>query len=83
MLFRSKLSVAETSLRRILQKRFNKVFKETVDMEPLKLPGQLEAAGPLPMEQFVAQKDGWVAVGWRKKDSAAPAAEPTLALVAP
>ena len=52
-------------------------------MEPLKLPGQLEAAGPLPMEQFVAQKDGWVAVGWRKKDSAAPAAEPTLALVAP
>ena len=78
-----KLSVAETSLRRILQKRFNKVFKETVDMEPLKLPGQLEAAGPLPMEQFVAQKDGWVAVGWRKKDSAAPAAEPTLALVAP
>lgn len=74
-----KLTVAETSLRRILQKRFNKVFKETVDVEPMKLPGQLEAAGPLPMEQLVARKDGWVAVGWRKKEAAAAAAEPTVA----
>jgi hypothetical protein len=63
-----KLTVQETSLRRILQKRFNKVFKEVVDVEPLKLPGELERAGPLPMEQLVARKDGWVAVGWRKKD---------------
>jgi len=74
-----KLTVAETSLRRILQKRFNKVFKETVDVEPLKLPGQLEAAGPLPMEQLVARKDGWVAVGWRKKDSVMAVGQPTLA----
>jgi hypothetical protein len=63
-----KLSVGETSLRRILQKRFNKVFKEVVDVEPLKLPGELEAAGPLPMEQMEARKDGWLAVGWRKKE---------------
>jgi hypothetical protein len=63
-----KLTMQETSLRRILQKRFNKVFKEVVDVEPLKLPGELERAGPLPMEQLVARKDGWVAVGWRKKD---------------
>jgi hypothetical protein len=75
-----KLSVAETSLRRILQKRFGKVFKEVVDVEPLKLPGQLEQAGPLPMEQLLAQKDGWVAVGWRKRDPNATAAEPTLAV---
>jgi hypothetical protein len=63
-----KLTVQETSLRRILQKRFNKVFNEVVDVEPLKLPGELERAGPLPMEQLVARKDGWVGVGWRKKD---------------
>ena len=63
-----KLTVQETSIRRILQKRFNKVFKEVVDVEPLKLPGELERAGPLPMEQLVARKDGWVAAGWRKKD---------------
>ena len=78
-----KLSVAETSLRRILQKRFGKVFKEVVDVEPLKMPGQLAGAGPLPMEQLVAQKDGWVAAGWRKKDSVVYASEPTLAFVAP
>jgi hypothetical protein len=87
-----KLSVAETSLRRILQKRFNKIFKETVDVEPLKLPGQLAGAGPLPMEQFVARKDGWVAAGWRKKDTvtaveaataAAAGTEPALAAIAP
>ncbi|MDO7713355.1 MAG: hypothetical protein MUP93_00660, partial [Pirellulales bacterium] len=32
-----KLSVSETSLRRILQKRFGKVFKEVVDIESLEL----------------------------------------------
>ena len=61
--------MAETSLRRILQKRFNKVFKEVIDVEPLDLPGELAHAGPLPMQQLVARKDGWVAVGWRKKDA--------------
>lgn len=66
-----KLSVAETSLRRILQKRFGNVFKEVVDVEPLELPERMRQAGPLPMEQMVARKDGWVAVGWRKKDAAA------------
>ena len=91
-----KLTVQETSIRRILQKRFNKVFKEVVDVEPLKLPGELERAGPLPMEQFVARKDGWVGVGWRKKDpvihetavgevilseTVVPAASPALAML--
>lgn len=78
-----KLTVAETSLRRILQKRFGKVFKEVVDVEPLKMPGQLAGAGPLPMEQLVARKDGWVAAGWRKKDVVISASEPTLAFLAP
>jgi hypothetical protein len=49
------------------------------------------------MEQLVARKDGWVAVGWRKKDPliretvvgevilsehVVPAAGPTLAMIA-
>lgn len=76
-----KLSVGETSLRRILQKRFNKVFKEVVDVEPLKLPGELQAAGPLPMEQLEARKDGWLAVGWRKKDTVAVTTAVTEAIV--
>ncbi len=63
-----KLSVQETSLRGILQKRFNKVFDEVVEIEPLQLPGDLERAGPLPITQLVARKDGWIAAGWRNAD---------------
>lgn len=63
-----KLSVQQTSLRGILQKRFNKVFDETIDIEPLELPGELKSAGPLPMDQLVARKDGWIAAGWRLPD---------------
>jgi hypothetical protein len=77
-----KLSVAETSLRRILQKRFNNVFKDVVDVEPLELPERLRQAGPLPMEQLVARKDGWVALGWRKKEASAPG-QPTVADASP
>ena len=65
---REKLSVQETSLRRILQKRFNKVFDEVVEIEPLMLPGELESAGPLPLEQLQARNDGWLAAGWRRAD---------------
>ena len=65
-----KLSVAETSLRRILQKRFGRVFKEVVDIEPLELPGELAAAGPLPLHRLTARRDGWVSVGWREKAAA-------------
>ena len=31
-------------------------------------PGELAEAGPLPMEQLDARKDGWVAAGWRNSD---------------
>jgi len=39
-----------------------------VEIEPLALPGELEAAGPLPLEQLVARKDGWLTAGWRNAD---------------
>ena len=74
-----KLSVSETSLRRILQKRFGKVFKEIVDIEPLELPDQLAAAGPLPIEQLEARKDGWMAIGWRKKDKSSEKVKDSVA----
>jgi hypothetical protein len=74
-----KLSVSETSLRRILQKRFGKVFKEVVDIESLELPDQLAAAGPLPMEQLEARKDGWMAIGWRKKDKKSTGSKDSVA----
>lgn len=62
-----KLSMAETSLRRILQKRFDKLCREVIDIPDLPLQGELAAAGPLPINQLVARKDGWVVAGWRGK----------------
>jgi len=64
-----KLSMAETSLRRILQKRFDKLWKQVIDIPDLPLQGELAAAGPLPMRQLIARKDGWVAAGWRRRDA--------------
>ena len=66
-----KLTLQETSLRRILQKRFDKVFKDLVEIEPLPLEGELASAGPLPMNELTARKDGWVVAGWRKRDAGA------------
>lgn len=66
---REKLSMAETSLRRILQKRFDKLCKDVIDIPDLPLQGELAAAGPLPMQQLVARKDGWVVAGWRRRDA--------------
>ena len=65
-----RLTVQETSLRRILTRRFSNIFKEQIEIEPLQLPGELEAAGPLPLEELVVQKDGWISAGWRASDAA-------------
>jgi hypothetical protein len=63
-----KLSPAETSLRRILQRRFDKLLKPELEIQDLPLEGELAAAGPLPMNQFESRRDGWIAAGWRAKD---------------
>jgi len=63
-----KLSPAETSLRRILQRRFDKLFKSEIEIPDLPLQGELAAAGPLPLGELIARRDGWIAAGWRKKD---------------
>ena len=66
---REKLSMAETSLRRILQKRFDKLWKQVIDIPDLPLQGELASAGPLSMKQLDARKDGWVVAGWRRRDA--------------
>jgi hypothetical protein len=64
-----KLSWKQTSLRRILQKRFDKLWKQVIDIPDLPLQGELASAGPLPMKQLVARKDGWVVAGWHRRDA--------------
>ena len=77
-----KLSPAETSLRRILQRRFDKVFKSEIEIPDLELQGELAAAGPLPMNELVARKDGWIVAGWREKDRVTAVSESAPAPVA-
>ena len=69
-----RLTVQETSLKGILTKRFNGIFTEVVEIEPLELPGEFEAAGPLPLEQLLVRKDGWISAGWRAKENDGAAA---------
>jgi len=64
-----RLTPAETSVRRILQRRFDKVFPADVEIPDLPLEGELASAGPLPLADLVARRDGWIAAGWRAKDS--------------
>jgi len=63
-----RLTPAETSVRRILQRRFDKVFPADVEIPDLPLEGELASAGPLPLADLVARRDGWIAAGWRAKD---------------
>jgi len=70
-----RLTPAETSVRRILQRRFDKVFPADAEIPDLPLEGELASAGPLPMADLVARRDGWIAAGWRAKDSVVRPAE--------
>lgn len=74
-----KLTMAETSLRRILQKRFDKVFKSVIEIPDIPLQGEMASAGPLTLTQLESRRDGWVAAGWRKATSRA--APPLVAAV--
>jgi hypothetical protein len=65
----AKLSIKETSIRRILQKRFEQVFKSEIEIPDLPLEGELAAMGPLPLADLVARRDGWIAASWRAKDA--------------
>jgi hypothetical protein len=70
--------MAETSLRRILQKRFDKLWKQVIDIPDLPLQGELASAGPLTMKQLEARKDGWVVAGWYRRNAGSRCVEPSL-----
>jgi hypothetical protein len=65
-----KLSPAETSLRRILQRRFDKLLKSEIEIPDIEPQGQLAALGRLPMNELVARRDGWIMAGWRQAGGA-------------
>jgi hypothetical protein len=72
-----KLTNKETALRRIIQKRFDKLFKSEIEIPDLTLQGELAASGPLPMNQLASRRDGWIVAGWRRADPVSRSA-PTM-----
>jgi len=58
------LSVPQQTLRRILERRFGKLFKPTLQGEGLELPGRWKQAGKLYVNQVLSEQ-GWLQLGWR------------------
>lgn len=79
---REKPTPTERVIRLRLKRRLEQILTKSIDVGSLTLPGQLESAGPLPVHHLSSRKDGWINVGWRKKDpviyesSPAPVVEP-------
>ena len=65
---KKELNLAQRTARRRLNRRLDAVLEKEIDIPDLPLEGELAAAGPLPMHQLVARKDGWLVAGWRRKD---------------
>ncbi len=66
------LSVGQISLRRVLQRKFGKIFPAEVKPEPIVLGGQWKDKGHLILDQ-IAAKDGWLSVAYRWVPKTAPA----------
>lgn len=60
-------------IRKLLEKRFAKVFEPEIVGEGLELPGKLKSAGKLQPIQLVC-RDGWLVIAWKR-----PAAEAKVA----
>lgn len=66
-----KLSLRQTTLRNLLKRRFDKIFKSRIDLENFALPDRWEKAGAfLLAEQGSA--DGWLKLSWRHDPTRKP-----------
>lgn len=65
------LSVAEQTLRRMLQRRMGKILAPELGGNNIQLSGKLEKAGPMDTTQLASQ-GGWLTVGLTQKTKPAP-----------
>ncbi|MBC7353759.1 MAG: hypothetical protein H5U08_15460 [Thermogutta sp.] len=56
---RDRLSVRQQTIRSLLERRFEKIFRETITIEPIKLEGQWAKAGPL-VVTHLETTGGWL-----------------------
>lgn len=62
-----RLSVAEQTLRRMLERRMGKIFAEQLGLAEVVLPRDFAKAGPLSSTQLRAQ-NGWLLAAWRQRE---------------
>lgn len=61
---KDRLSVRQQTLRRLLERRFGKIFRPEIALEPIPLEGNWAAAGPLTVAS-IQMDDGWLAISLR------------------
>jgi len=67
-----RLSVREQTLRRMLERRFGKVFDQEIVPEPLELPGKWAKSGKYALDQWDIA-DGWMTMAWNRIPGSEPA----------
>jgi hypothetical protein len=67
-----RLSVAEQTLRRMLERRMGKIFAEELGISEMTLPRNFAKAGPMVATQLNSA-GGWLTAGWRQKAELAAA----------
>jgi len=59
-----KLSSREITIRNLLARRFEKIFKNEMVIKPIELQGKFSKVGKLLLSQWTAEH-GWLAMGWK------------------
>lgn len=58
---KDRLSVRQQTIRRLLERRFGKIFRETIEIQPIELSGDWSQGGPLTVKSIAGQ-NGWLTV---------------------
>lgn len=64
---KDRLSVRHQTIRRLLVRRFEKIFRETVEFQPIELKDDWAKGGPLEVKSIACQ-DGWLVVALERGD---------------
>jgi hypothetical protein len=59
--------VRQQTIRRLLERRFEKIFRETVEFQPIELKDAWAKGGPLEVKSIACQ-DGWLVVAMARGD---------------
>lgn len=71
-----RLGAREQVLRKLLEKKFGRIFKEKFEIDEIQMPEALEKVGVLATTQVEADK-GWLVLAWRRQAATKPRAPKT------